>query len=494
MDESLRRWASETPDRVALIDAASKNRLTYAELDQWADSIANAFVEHGIEPGDRVALLLGRKPAAIAAIWGVLRAGATLVPLDPDEPAQNLRSRCDRAAIEACICGSETAKTAEAVAPSGTDRLQIESIPRKSSRTRQFDERTHETGPQRLDRTRVVLFTSGTTGQPTGVRLTARNLGASAASTVARLGVTAADRWLLDLPIYHAGGLSIPIRTAMLGATTVLRRGFDAEATATTMAAYEVTGVSLVPTMLRRLLDGPGVPETLKFVLVGGAETPPSLVKQALEADVPIFVSYGMTETASGIATATPAELREDPETVGRPVRAASVSILGPDGASLDPGQVGEIAVSGAIVSPGTLSSERRRPRRAFRTGDRGRLSPAGWLTVTGRIDDLIVTGGENVSPRSVEAAIRETLPVKAVAVLGIPDAEWGERVAAAVVFEAGAAIDTETVRETLRSQIPEYALPKRVIALDSLPRTASGTVDRTALEEQFEEYDDSQE
>ncbi|MGM0371850.1 MAG: class I adenylate-forming enzyme family protein, partial [Halobacteriota archaeon] len=381
-------------------------------------------------------------------------------------------------------------RTAEAVASDGTDRIRIESVPREGSTTRQSDERTPEAGSQRLDRTRVVLFTSGTTGRPTGVRLTGRNLGASAASTVSRLGVTAADRWLLDLPIYHAGGLSIPIRTAMLGATTVLRQGFDTEATAATMTAYEVTGVSLVPTMLRRLLDGPGVPETLEFALVGGAETPPSLVKQALEADVPIFASYGMTETASGIATATPAELRQDPETVGRPVRAASVSILGPDGAPLDPGQVGEIAVSGAIVSPGTLASERSRPRRAFRTGDRGRLSPAGWLTVTGRIDDLIVTGGENVSPRTVEAAIRETLPVEAVAVLGIPDAEWGERVAAAVVFEAGAtAIETERARDILRGRVPEYALPKRVIALDSLPRTASGTVDRTALEGAFEAH-----
>lgn len=486
MDEFLRRWARTEPDRTALVDARSGDTYRYDELDAWAGQIASELASRGHETGDRVALAMARQPAAIAAVWGIFRAGGVAVPLDPDEPSQNLHSRCERAQVEFCLLAPEGKEIPPEAVPPGCEPVQVPAGPPSGSGAESFDPRTRP-----LDATRLVLFTSGTTGQPTGVRLTGRNLGASAASTVARLGASTADRWLLDLPIYHAGGLSIPIRTAMLGARTVLRPAFDARETARTMREFDVTGVSLVPTMLDRLLDGPGLPDTLGFVLVGGAATPPSLVERALDAGVPLYASYGMTETASGIATATPSELAVEPETVGRPVRAASVSVLGPETRPVATGDTGEIAVSGAIVSPGTLSTGGDRPRDGLRTGDRGHRDGAGRLFVEGRIDDLIVTGGENVSPRVVEAALREALPVEACAVLGLPDEEWGQQVAAALVPEtAEAAFSTDRVREALRGRMADHELPRAVITVESLPRTASGTVDREALRAAFARRD----
>jgi O-succinylbenzoic acid--CoA ligase len=487
VDKYLRRWARTDPDRTALVAAQTSDTYSYGELDAWAGQIASELASRGHETGGRVALMMARQPAAIAAVWGIFRAGGVAVPLDPDEPSQNLHSRCERAQVEFCLLAPGRKEIPQEAVPAGCETVQVPAgAVSGPGEGRTFDPRTRS-----LDATRLVLFTSGTTGQPTGVRLTGRNLGASAASTVARLGATAADRWLLDLPISHAGGLSIPIRTAMLGAQTVLRPAFDARETARTMREFGVTGVSLVPTMLDRLLDGPGLPDTLRFVLVGGAATPPSLVQQALDAGVPLYASYGMTETASGIATATPSELAVEPETVGRPVRAASVSVLGPENRPVATGDTGEIAVSGAIVSPGTLSTGGDRPRDGLHTGDRGHLDGAGRLFVTGRIDDLIVTGGENVSPRTVEAALRAALPVGACAVLGLPDEEWGQQVAAALVPEtAGETFSTEAVRAALRGRVADHELPRAVITVESLPRTASGTVDREALRAAFASRD----
>jgi O-succinylbenzoic acid--CoA ligase len=468
MDEWLRRAVERRPEHAALIEASTGRTWSYRQLAAWADEIAGALRDEGVEAGEPVGLLASRHPLTIASVWAVFRMGGVLVPVPPDAPRAELDTRLQRAGVVLQLD------------PAGQQR-----VPEMRAVSGATPSRSEPTSAHSIDRTRVVLFTSGTTGEPSGVRLTGRNLGASAASTVARLGASPSDRWFLDLPLSHAGGLSIPLRTAMLGATTVLNPAFDAALSARRMAAQAVTGVSLVPTMLDRLLEGPGLPSSLRFALVGGAETPPDLVERALAAGVPIYASYGMTETASGVATATPAELRERADTVGRPVRAAEVVIVGDDGTPVGPGTPGEIAVSGPLVSPGTVDGAKRPPAEPFRTGDRGYLTPDGRLVVTGRIDDLIVTGGENVSPREVEHALLDLTGVEAAAVVGLPDETWGERVVAALCTD-GRSFDNETVRERLRPRLAAFKLPKAVHVVEALPRTASGTVDRTALRERL--------
>ncbi|MFW6383883.1 MAG: class I adenylate-forming enzyme family protein [Halodesulfurarchaeum sp.] len=470
MDEWLVRARKHRPARTALIDARSDRHWSYRELSAWAEEIASLLRDRGVDPGDPVGLLATRHPLTIASLWGVFRAGGILVPLPPEGPDAEIRSRSDRAGAGILLD------------PAAGDRR----LPEVRRRSRGSPPNWVGDAHHPIDRPQVVLFTSGTTGAPTGVRLTGRNLGASAASTVARVGAGPEARWFLDLPLYHAGGLSIPVRTAMLGATTVLNPAFDAEESARRMREYEVSGVSLVPTMLDRLLGGHGLPSRLDFTLVGGAQTSPALVERALDAGVPIYATYGMTETASGIATATPSELRERPDTVGRPVRAAQVSILAEDDRPVGPETVGEIAVSGPLVSPGTVDGGKRPPGTPFQTGDRGYFTPEGQLVVTGRVDEMIVTGGENVSPREVEAALRRLEGIEAAAVVGLPDATWGERVIAAVRTTGSGPLGTEEVRTQLRGRLADHKLPKAVHVLDSLPRTPSGTVDRETLRERL--------
>ncbi|MFW5965343.1 MAG: class I adenylate-forming enzyme family protein, partial [Halodesulfurarchaeum sp.] len=351
MIEYLHRWARTAPDRPAIIDAGTTDRIRYGTLLDRAELLGRSLA---IDPGDRVATVLDRRLETIVLFWGIMAGGGVVVALDPEEPADQIANQCQRAAVRQCIADSnDTARLAGAL-PEETNLTALSEVLKTArSQPGASGSAVFESPSRGLDRTRVILFTSGTTGQPSGIRLTGRNLGASAASTIARVGANRDDRWLLDLPVFHAGGFSIPIRTAMLGATTVLREDFDPSESAATMAEYDVTGVSLVPTMLDRLLDGPGIPDTLEFVLVGGAATPPRLVERALTANVPVYPSYGMTETASGVATATPEEVARDAETVGRPVQAADVAICDDRRTEQPSGEPGEIVVSGAIVSPG---------------------------------------------------------------------------------------------------------------------------------------------
>jgi len=325
------------------------------------------------------------------------------------------------------------------------------------------------------------MFTSGTTGSPKAVRVTGQNFLASAVATAFRLGVAPGDRWLLCLPMYHMGGLSIPIRTTVYGTTTVIQSGFDEAVVREGMERRDVTGVSLVPTMLDRLLDDGPLPESLRFALVGGGPTPSGLVMRAREAGVPLYPTYGMTETASQITTATPVDVDEAPETVGRPLDGTDVAILDDDGTRLPPGEVGAIAVDGFTVSPGYIDAPEREPTADpstwFRTGDEGYLDDSGRLYVEGRASDRIVTGGENVSPAEVVDAIRAHPAVDDAVVVGLPDPEYGERVAALVVTSEDLTVDG--LRAFLDERLAGYKRPRTVAFVDELPRTPSGTVDR---------------
>ena len=196
---------------------------------------------------------------------------------------------------------------------------------------------------------------------------------------------------------------------------------------------------------------------------------------------MPLFTTYGMTETASQIATATPAELRSDPATVGRPLRTVTVRILDQDGSTREAGEGGEIAVSGPVVSPGYLDSSWDRSDTGwFHTGDEGYLDADGQLYVTGRRSDLIITGGENVHPQEVETAFLKLPTVEDVAVVGLPDDEWGQRVAALVVPAGDPS--AAALEAAVGERLPGYAVPKTIRFADSIPRTGSGTVDRAAV------------
>jgi O-succinylbenzoic acid--CoA ligase len=464
--------ASTTPGRTAIVDATRDESLTFGDLLGRADSIA-AELSLGDPDRQRVGVLLETRPSFAAVVFAAIRRAVTAVPLNRALDEATLCAQAERADLDVLVCSDETESDATAVAPCpvvSVDGAATDEVADPPASETAF---AHEA---------LLMFTSGTTGDPKGVRLTVGNLLASAVASAFRLGVDPADRWLAPLPMYHMGGLAPAIRSTLYGTTTVLQREFDATATADVIADCDVTGVSLVPTMLTRLLDaGWSPPAHLRFVLLGGGPAGEDLIERCEKRGVPVYPSYGTTETASQIATATPAQAFDSPGTVGHPLLGTTVEVVD-DGHRCDPDEVGELVVAGPTVTPGYLDAERESTGGVLRTGDLGYRDADGRLHVVGRVDDTIVTGGENVHPATVADAIRECPGVEDAAVVGLDDEEWGQRVAAAVVGDVSLA----ALEEHCRDRLGDFQRPKTVAVLDALPRTASGTVDRAALRQRL--------
>ncbi|MHC3437253.1 class I adenylate-forming enzyme family protein [Natrialbaceae archaeon A-gly3] len=474
-----------TPEDVGLIDVETGEEWTYREYSRRVDRFAPSLSELG----DRVGVLLDTRPAAATVFFAAMRTGTTLVPLSVRETVPELAAKVDRTGLEAVICERETERMALEV----TDAVYSVDEPgdgRVESLVRANDSDLAEPAALEADDTLLVMFTSGTSGEPKAVPLTVENLVASATASAFRLGVDPDDRWLCCLPTYHMGGLAPIVRSALYGATVVIQREFDPRETARVLTGYEVTGVSLVPTMCTRLLETGWSPDdALRFVLLGGAPASEELLEACQEAGVPVCPTYGMTETASQIATATPEEAVSNPGTVGPPLVGTEMTIVGGNGRPLEAGETGEIVVSGPTVTPGYLDEEATEAafgEFGLHTGDVGHRDEAGRLWVTGRRSDRIVTGGENVDPGEVADVLRGHPGLKAAAVVGLSDPEWGERVGALVVPER----DRPTVEDVLEhcdGRLAGFKRPKTVGFAEELPRTASGTVDREAVRELLE-------
>jgi O-succinylbenzoic acid--CoA ligase len=479
----LAHRVAATPGREALVDADAGERWSYRDLDGRVDRMAGALAAAGVAPGDRVGLLADTRPAFAAMVHAAARLRVTLVPFNAALTAAELRPQVARTGVAHLVCTADTEAPALDVA-GDAGVLTLDDPYSREVDALDDGGALPDRDPLSRDHPLLVLFTSGTTGAPKGVRLTAGNLVASATASAFRLGVAPGDRWLVCLPMYHMGGLAPVVRSALYGTTAVVQRSFDAEATGRAIAERDVTGVSLVPTMLGRMLDaGWTPPDRLRFVLLGGAPARDSLVERCEARGVPVHPTYGTTETASQIATATPQQAFDHGGTVGQPLVTTSVTVVDGAGDPVPPGETGELVVDGPTVTPGYLDDDRTEAAfgpHGLHTGDVGYRDDDGRLWVLGRTDDAIVTGGENVHPSQVADAVRDHPGVADVAVVGLEDPEWGERVGALVVGDAALA-DVET---HCRERLAGFKVPKTWDVAEALPRTASGTVDREAVRE----------
>ncbi|MFC7210050.1 o-succinylbenzoate--CoA ligase [Natronoarchaeum sp. GCM10025321] len=497
--------AATSPEDIAVIDAgdgpatgAATDHLSYADLDSLVDDLARRLTTLGIEPGEHVATLLDTGLPFVAVVHALDRLSAVLVPLNSRLTPEESAAQCERVGVETLLSTAAQAEQAEAVAAALRDRSNTEHRValvdgETDSGTAVWDREPAGSLPvierSPADR-RLVLFTSGTTGTPKAVPLTTRNLVASAVASAFRLGVTPDERWLCALPMYHMGGLAPVFRSTLYGTTVVLQSSFDAERTPAAARAHDVTGLSLVPTMLHRILDADEtLPDSLRFVLLGGGPADASLIERAEEDGIPVCPTYGMTETASQIATARPAEAVEHEGTVGRPLFGTEVTIVDEEATPVETGETGELVVAGPTVTPGYTGA--RATAEAFgpyglHTGDLGHRDEGGRLWITGRRVDRIVTGGENVDPDEVRTTLRDHPAVEDAAVVGLEDEEWGQRVAALVVPSEGARPDADALREHCRERLAGYKLPRSIAVAESLPRTASGTVDRATVRERL--------
>jgi len=465
--------------------------ISFAELELAVSRLVASLAATGVREGDRVACGIGVTSESIALLHALPRLGAVFVPLDPRAPVAEVRQAIDRVGGKWLALGPGGDDGAPAA---GAVTLRIPRLGDGDAAMSATGSAPAPADPPTIDLSRPhsVIFTSGTTGLPTPVVLTAGNLEASARANAERLGHGPEDRWLSCLPLHHVGGLSIPIRSAIFAACAELHQGFDAHAVADAIVAGRVTLVSLVPTTLSRVLDalsGRPVPATLRAVLLGGAAAPSGLLRRALDARLPIAPTYGLTEAASQVATAAPGDPAVAEGKVGRPVGSTRVRVVRVDGTEAGAGEAGEVQVAGPTVSPGRLSPdgalEPLAPTGWLRTGDLGSIDASGNLLVLGRRDDVIVSGGENVSPEEVEAVLLDHPAIAEVGVAGLPDEEWGQLVAAWIV-PRGAPPTLAEIREACRARLSRAKLPRRLFVVDALPRTAIGKLRRSRLRDEF--------
>ncbi len=323
------------------------------------------------------------------------------------------------------------------------------------------------------ERPMVIARTSGSSGRPKGVVLSRRAFASAAAASARNLDWRDDDRWLLSLPVAHVGGLSILTRCLAARRAVVVRSlpRFDAESVAEVIERDRVTLLSLVPTMLRRLLEleGFALPEHLRAVLLGGAAAPPALLERAADRGWPVLTTYGLTEACSQVATQRYGTVNQGELGCGEPVDGMGVRI-----------NDGVVEIRGRNLMSGYLPAGDVPPRDEegwLTTGDLGRLDEAGRLHLLGRRDDVIVTGGENVHPVEVEAVLEDHPGITAACVFGVDDADWGQAVAAAVV--AGSPPEDGELLRHLRGRLASHQVPRRIAYVERLPKTDMGKVDR---------------
>jgi O-succinylbenzoic acid--CoA ligase len=393
-------------------------KLTYSELDAAVARRAQELVEAGAVAGATVPVEQPASADFAVELHALNRLGAVAFPLDP-----RLAAAERRAALEAA---------------------------------------GHEGGEELLCR----ILTSGSTGTPRAIGLTPANFLWSAAGSALNLGVEPADRWLCCLPLFHVAGVSILTRSAIYGTTAVVHDGFDPDHVARALAEDEITLVSLVATQLARLLDTGGDVSRPRAILLGGGPLPLELLERATAAGATVVQTYGMTETCSQVATLAPADARRKLGSAGRPLLTAKIEI-----------DDGEIVVSGPTVAPGSLGPDDR-----LHTGDLGEIDDDGFLWVTGRKSEIIVSGGENVMAAEVEAVLLRHPTVADVAVVGRPDSEWQEAVTAIVVPAEGESPDEGELHTYSTSLLAPFKVPKHFEFVEELPRTAAGKLKRADL------------
>jgi len=489
MNDWLTHRAAATPDDLALIDTNSDTRWSYSGLDAAVDETAGRLAALGIEPGDHVGMLMSTQLLSVCLLHAAQRLGLRLVPLNDRLTPSELAGQIDHSDLSMLVCGADTEQLAvessEATPVASVNEPQWEEV----QSFRAVEPEAVEPVDWAFDDPQLMVFTSGSTGEPKAVVLTMGNLLASAAASAFRLGVEPDDRWLMTLALYHVGGIAPILRSTLYGTAVVLRSGFDPGEVADDIERYDVTVVSLVPTMLSEMLERRGtLSDSLRAVLLGGAPAPDSLIERCRNYSIPVFPTYGMTETASQIATARPQQAFKRSGTVGRPLMWTDLSIVD-DGEPVGPEERGEIVVAGPMVTAGYYGDVDANVdafcEHGLRTGDIGYTTDNGYLYVLNRIDDRIITGGENVDPGEVVEVLRSHPDVDETAVVGVDDKTWGERVSALVVPKTET-LSATAIESFCRERLAGYKLPRQIAFTDSLPRTASGTIKRPAVRDQL--------
>ncbi len=438
LDDWLDQRSQTCPDRIALV--ADGSEVTYAELEAEATWVARRLEAHGVRRGSVAALTMHPRREQVVLLHALMKVGAVLLPLSP---------RLTEAERAAAIAVEEPA--VELSDPGELTQTEAD-LPLL--------------GEHDMDAPCCRVLTSGSSGAPRAVELTYGNFLWSAVGSAFNIGVEPEDRWLCCLPLSHIGGLGIAMRSVIYGTTAVLHDGFDVDRVAAALEEDDVTVLSLVTTMLTRLLEAGADLSGPRAILVGGGPVPKGPLEEAIGRGATVVQTYGLTEACSQVTTLAPADARRKLGSAGRPLLTTHLRI-----------QEGEVLVQGPTVAPGCIDADGW-----LHTGDLGRIDEEGFLYVEDRIDDMIVSGGENVVPAEVEQVLLRHPEVADAAVVGREDPEWQQAVTAVVVLVDGSETTPDELRRHCAGELAGFKVPKRVELAAALPRTPSGKLLRRAL------------
>ena len=476
--QAIDEQARLRPEAVALVSSASGTRTTYAELARRSVRIASTLASsYGVGKGDRAAILALNDVRTFELLVACSRLGAALAPLNvrlSDRELDSVLARCDPRVLFV-----DEAHAARAGACT---------VPRRALADASLlaAERAEAPGAGTLDDPLVVLFTSGTTGLPKGALLTQRGVAANASSTRRAWELTERDVALVDAPLFHTGGLNV-LATPLLyvGGTVIVAPRFDATASSEILLREGCTVVFGVPTMIERLLASGVVDGSrVRLYVTGGAPCPRTLLDAFAEKKVPLVQGFGMTECGPNCFRPDPSAA---PGSIGVPTYDLEMRLVGDDGRDVAPGEPGELLLRGPHVFAGYFRDEEA-TRAALdehgwlHTGDVLRATPEGWF-VAGRKKEMFISGGENVYPAEVEAALMMHPTVAEAAVVSAPDPKWGEAGIGYVLARDPANAPTpDELRAFLRERIAGYKVPRTIHVERELPRTASSKIDKRAL------------
>jgi fatty-acyl-CoA synthase len=471
LSTAVQLQAATQPSRVAIVD--ERGGQTWRQLDERVSRLANALRDRASD-GDRVAFLLRNGREAVECYAACARAGTPPVPVNTWSSAAELEHVAATQRPAVVITDPEHAEAAAAAF--GDGRLLVTGDAYEAALAAASPRRPLVRGTAT-----IVTHTSGTTGRPKGAE---RDLSGEALSALTgfleKVPLTRDDELCIASPLFHALGQGILAVALVVGTTLVLPPRFDPEELLQTIAERETTAVVLVPVMLRRLLEVADAPPTpsWRIGLLSGSALPAALQERAEQRFGRIFYDlYGSTEVGWA-AIATPRDKQERPGTVGSPSGGMVVVAVDDDGRPVPPGEVGQIRVQSAMSFRGYTGIEGSEPvEGAIDTGDLGHVDADGYVFLSGRADDMIVSGGENVYPSEVEAVLDHHPDLLEAAVVGVPDEEYGEVLHAHVVPREGATLAAEDVIAYAREHLARFKVPKRVHLREHLPRNAAGKV-----------------
>ena len=492
LTRAVEMHARTDPSRDALVFEGQ--RISYAGLLERARCAAGLLRARGIGPGDVVALLMKNSAAFIELALGVSHAGAVLLPLNFRLVADEVGFILEHAGAKLLFVDDELI----AAAGTFTNTIVLDAAARGDTRVLSRDAlpmtSPHPCAPGDLFR---LMYTSGTTDRPKGVMHSYQNWYWKSLDHVIALGLDRNERLLVTGPLYHVGAFDLPgLAVLTVGGQLCVLRDFDPAAVLRTIDTERITGAWLAPVMLNQLLSHPEREHfgltSLRWVIGGGERTPQERIREfgSLFSCARYIDAYGLTETCSGDTMMDPGREIEKIGSTGRALAHVQLEIRDDAGRTLPAGQNGEICLRGPKVTSGYWRDPDRTAASFFgewfRTGDIGYLDADGFLFLTDRKKDMIISGGENIASSEVERVLYQLPQVSEAAAIGLPHDRWGEQVVAVLVLRPGTALDAAEVAKHCRAHLAGFKVPKQTVFTDALPRNPSGKVLKRVLRERY--------